>query len=187
MNYVFPARQLPSNRENSMRLPLIVTAFMITGCMASSQAPTPNTPQDETEELNGTWKLVSFKYQGVEAVDLLKEPGFVTFLHGDYKWAHKLWPRKGPTGNYITGNHIYIDPSPGKIVYIDPSKNPKEVDYVTTEGDYKGKVQNGIYKLYVDTYIEAFGMPGSPRPTNFDSTRENGVAVTMYKRVETKK
>ena len=72
----------------------------------------------------------------------------------------------------------------GKIVRIDPSKNPKEIDYQFTRGTYKDKIQKGLYKFEGDTFIDCCTKPGEDRPTEFKSTKENGYEIMTAKRVK---
>jgi uncharacterized protein (TIGR03067 family) len=52
-------------------------------------------------------------------------------------------------------------------ITVDPSKNPKTIDYQMTDGITKGKTQLGIYELEGDTFKSCFAKPGADRPTDF--------------------
>ena len=52
---------------------------------------------------------------------------------------------------------------------IDPTKKPKAIDYIMTEGVTKGKTQLGIYELSGDTIKFCFAAPGKDRPTEFSA------------------
>jgi len=151
-----------------MRAMLVVTALMMPSCVSSEPAPVPKDPaKEELEELNGSWKLISEKIHGVEVLDQVKMERFITFKNGEFTWSHDGAPA-------------------GKIVTIDPSQTPKEVDYTYKEGVDKGKTHKAIYKLYVDTFVDCFGPAGSARPTEFQSTRYNNLTVMVCKRVKEK-
>jgi uncharacterized protein (TIGR03067 family) len=147
---------------------LLVSALIIPGCIFTAPVPTQKDPKDEMEELNGTWKLISKKIQGIEAICKNEKEAFITFKNGEYAW--------GQGGG-----------QPGKIVGIDPSKSPKEVDYMYTDGVDKGKTYKAIYnRLNADTFTDCFGPAGADRPREFNSTRDNQLTVMVYIRVKKK-
>jgi len=67
-------------------------------------------------------------------------------------------------------------------ISIDPSKNPKTMDYQMTDGLTKGKEQLGIYEVEGDTFRSSFGKPGAERPTDFTSKPGDGRTVSVWKR-----
>ena len=149
-----------------MRGILIVLPFLVVGCFPPQ--PPQKDPQEEIEELNGTWKVVSKRIDGFELVELKKTEEFITFKHGEFTWFDSTGPA-------------------GKIVSIDPSKNPKEIDYQYKEGAMKGKTFKAIYKLYGDTFTDCFGPDGETnRPIDFHSNRFNKLTVQVYQRVKKK-
>lgn len=149
-----------------MRAMLVIAALIIPGCFPiASETPPKDPAKEELEELSGTWKLISKKVSGLEVIGKYEEEGqLITFNNGEYKWVKG----GGPSG---------------KIVSINPSQKPKEVDYLFTGGENKGRTHKAIYKLYVDTFIDCFGPPGSDRPTDFNSNSSNQLTVMIYKRV----
>jgi uncharacterized protein (TIGR03067 family) len=67
-----------------------------------------------------------------------------------------------------------------KIV-IDPTKNPKAVDYIVTEGDHKGKTLLGIYQIDGDTVKFCFAPPDKDRPTDFAAGKGSGRTFSVWK------
>ena len=67
---------------------------------------------------------------------------------------------------------------------LDPSKQPKAIDYEVTGGPYTGKRQLGIYELEGDTVKFCFAIPGKDRPTEFQSRPDDGRTVSVWKRVK---
>ena len=65
---------------------------------------------------------------------------------------------------------------------VDPSKDPKTIDYDMTEGTNKGKKQLGIYELDGDTFKACFGAPEADRPTDFTSKPGEQRTLTVWKR-----
>jgi uncharacterized protein (TIGR03067 family) len=67
-------------------------------------------------------------------------------------------------------------------ITIDPSKEPKTIDYQMTEGFTKGKKQLGIYEVEGDSFKACFGKPGAERPTDFTSKPGDGRTLSVWKR-----
>jgi uncharacterized protein (TIGR03067 family) len=67
------------------------------------------------------------------------------------------------------------------VITLDPTKTPKHVDVVLSDGPSKGKTMLAIYKLDGDTQTICVAVPGQARPTAFDS--KQGV-LTVWKRAK---
>lgn len=67
---------------------------------------------------------------------------------------------------------------------IDPSKNPKTIDYAVTAGPTKGEKQLGIYEVNGDAFKACFAKPGAERPTDFTSQPGDGRTSSEWKRVK---
>lgn len=67
-------------------------------------------------------------------------------------------------------------------ITIDPSKNPKTIDYDMSDGFTKGKKQLGIYEVDAETFKSCFAKPGAERPADFTSTAGDGRTVSVWKR-----
>jgi uncharacterized protein (TIGR03067 family) len=65
-------------------------------------------------------------------------------------------------------------------IKVDPSKNPKTIDYEMTEGVTKGKRQLGIYEIDGDTFKSSFAKPDAERPADFKPAE--GRTVSVWKR-----
>lgn len=73
----------------------------------------------------------------------------------------------------------------GGTFKLDPAKTPRALDLTITEGDDKGKMQLGIYKFDGDALTVALPPTGSKsRPKAFESTAENQVELTTFKRAK---
>jgi uncharacterized protein (TIGR03067 family) len=68
---------------------------------------------------------------------------------------------------------------------IDPSKNPKTIDYTINRGPYAGLAMHGIYELDGDKLKFYLSTPGKERPTSFATKPDDGQTMTVWKR-ETK-
>ena len=69
-------------------------------------------------------------------------------------------------------------------ITIDPSKKPKTIDYLMTDGPSKGKTQLGIYEVDGDTVRFCFGSPGQERATEFATKAGDGRTLSVWKRVK---
>jgi uncharacterized protein (TIGR03067 family) len=67
---------------------------------------------------------------------------------------------------------------------LDPSKAPKTIDVIVTEGPNKGAVMLGIYEIDGDTLRACFDMGGKKRPTEFKSPPGSEMLVNVHKRVK---
>jgi uncharacterized protein (TIGR03067 family) len=65
---------------------------------------------------------------------------------------------------------------------LDPSKQPKTIDYTMTEGFTKGEKQLGIYEIEGETFKSCFAKPGAERPTDFTSKSGDGRTLSVWKR-----
>ena|SRR5712672_2219841 len=67
-------------------------------------------------------------------------------------------------------------------ITIDPSKQPKTIDYAMTEGSNQGKIQHGIYEVDGDTLKSCFGGPDAERPADFTSKTGDHRTLSVWKR-----
>jgi uncharacterized protein (TIGR03067 family) len=83
---------------------------------------------------------------------------------------------KGDEITVLMGDRVFLK---AKLT-LDPSKNPKTIDYEMTEGYTKGKKHPGIYELNGDTFKACFNAPGAERPTEFKAGE--GLTLSEWKR-----
>jgi uncharacterized protein (TIGR03067 family) len=67
---------------------------------------------------------------------------------------------------------------------LDAKQDPPHIDMIGTEGDLKGKAALGIWKLEGEQLTLCYVMPGSPRPTKFESQPQSGTFLVVWKRAE---
>lgn len=105
----------------------------------------------ELERLQGTWKQIGYERDGVaEPVDELG------------------W---GPRTTFV-GDSFVVTLADGSIPIkgtfkIDPTRNPKTVDWTDTIGEDAGKTLLAIYRLEEDRFTFCAAYPGLERPTEF--------------------
>jgi uncharacterized protein (TIGR03067 family) len=67
---------------------------------------------------------------------------------------------------------------------IDPSKSPKTIDVTWTEGDNKDKTIMGIYEIDGANQKICYASLGKDRPKEFSSKGEEGITLSVWKRVK---
>jgi RNA polymerase sigma factor (sigma-70 family) len=105
-------------------------------------------------------------------------------LQGEWKVVGTLAIGQAPKqGNDVKGRSVVFKGD--KVVMqgegqfmLDPSKTPKELDIIPTEGPAgeKGKKFRAIYELKGDDLKISFNGPDQPRPKNFDEPGRPGAA-----------
>jgi len=115
-------------------------------------------------QLQGEWSMVSGEID--------KQPMPEALLKGSKRVA------KGDETTVTIGGMLFMK---AKFT-VDPSKKPKTIDYMMTEGLTKGKTQLGIYELDGDMVKFCFAKPGQDRPTEFVTKEGSGRTLSVWKR-----
>ena len=74
------------------------------------------------------------------------------------------------------------DDSHGGLYKLDPSKDPKEVNIVITEGDEKGKVYLVVYQFEDGKMIQCMELSNKGRPKTFTGKIGSGCALEIWTR-----
>jgi uncharacterized protein (TIGR03067 family) len=130
-------------------------------------SPTKEASQKaEMTRLQGEWSMVMGERGGQKLPDAIVSTG-----------------RRVAKGNNLTvtvGGQTFM-----KATFtVNPSKKPKSIDYMITEGPDKGKKQLGIYELNSDTVRFCFSTPGKDRPAQFSTSAEDGRTLSTWKRLK---
>jgi uncharacterized protein (TIGR03067 family) len=146
----------------TMRITLVI------GLVAAGISPAwgadDQTVKTDLALLQGEWSMVSGSANGQPMPDdMLKQMKRVC---------------KGDETTTTMGGQVFMK---AKIT-IDPSKNPKTIDYEMTDGFTKGKKQLGIYEVSGDTFKSCFAKPGAERPTDYTSSPNDGRTLSVWKR-----
>ena len=142
---------------------LILTTVAFAALLCTSAGPKPDAATADRAAIQGTWKFVSVMDQGRE----------------------QPWPE---------GNRLVLTSDVMKIVYpkddprgwkytIDPSKDPKEMDWFVEEEPGHPIHQPAIYSLDGDTLRICSAAAGKPRPTKFESKPGDFGGLWVLKRV----
>jgi uncharacterized protein (TIGR03067 family) len=125
--------------------------------------------RQDLAKLQGRWEMVSSERDGIPMpADDVKT--YSRTISGN-KYTVVV---KGETG--VTELH-------GTIA-LDPTKNPKTIDAVRTEGATKGQPMLGIYELDGDKQKVCFAPVGMEQPTKFSSKDGAGHVLTVWKRID---
>jgi uncharacterized protein (TIGR03067 family) len=140
---------------------------LLIGLIAVGVLWADDTVQKEMAKLQGEWSMVSGSADGQPMPEeMLKRMKRVC---------------KGDETTTTMGGQLFMR---AKIT-VDPSKEPKAIDYQMTEGFTKGKKQLGIYEVDGDTFKSCFGKVGAERPTDFFSKPGDGRTLSVWKREKT--
>ena len=125
-----------------------------------------NKISEEMEKLQGTWKQIGYERDGVT------EP-----LH-ELGWE--------PRSTFV-GDTFFVTLADGSIPIkgtykIDPTRNPKTVDWTDTIGEDAGKTLLAIYRLEEDRFTFCAAYPGLERPTEFRTRPGQVLRVSQRER-----
>jgi uncharacterized protein (TIGR03067 family) len=119
----------------------------------------------ELKALKGAWKVISREVDGKKvSQEELKD---VVVTRDE---AGKFSARRG---DMVIGVGT---------IKIDPTKKPKTMDVIYTEGNNKEKTLLGIYEFEGDSYRLCVAPPGAKRPTEFSAKAGSGNALMVYQR-----
>jgi uncharacterized protein (TIGR03067 family) len=142
-----------------MKTQLFIVGIGLLLAACNRQAPAPKT---DLGRFQGTWNLVSATKDGKP---LPKDK--VTQTTIVFKGNTFLFPG---LAEYAT--------SKAGTIKLDETKTPKEMDAISTDKE----VMLGIYRLEENGYKVCFAPVGKPRPTEFNSTPENGYILQSWER-----
>jgi uncharacterized protein (TIGR03067 family) len=143
-----------------MRASIILLGVVFLGSPQGGQ----DVLKKEMARLDGEWSMVSGEADGQA-------------MPADIAKTGKRIAKGGET-TILFGDKVFL-----KAKYtIDPTKKPKTIDYMMTEGFTKGKTQLGIYEIDDDTVKFCFAAPDKERPTEFTSKPGSGHTLSVWKR-----
>jgi uncharacterized protein (TIGR03067 family) len=145
-------------------IPIAFLISLAAVMFSSARAEENDSVKKAMTQLQGEWSMVSGSADGQPMPDQMLQQ-----------------MKRVCTGDETTttmGGRVFIK---AKIT-IDPSKKPKTIDYLMTDGFTKGKTQLGIYEVDGDTFRSCFGKPGAERPPDFTSKPGDGRTLSVWKR-----
>jgi len=135
------------------------------GILAATDDDKETAIKKERKKYEGTWRVISLEINGNKPGDL--DATKITVVNKlDGVWILQV------NGDKVTEGTSEID----------PTKTPKTIDFMETEGENKGKIIWGIYELGDDTRKLCFSQPGKDRPTDFSAPAGSGHTLVVFKR-----
>jgi uncharacterized protein (TIGR03067 family) len=137
---------------------MALLAAFASGATLPEDSPAVNA---ELARLQGEWTMVSGSADGQPMPDDMRQQ-----------------MRRVCVSNEVTvtmGDTVF----PKAKITVDPTKNPKTIDYVMTGGFSAGKTQLGIYDIHGDSFTSAFASPGAPRPRDFSGKPGDGKTISV--------
>ena len=144
----------------------ILTLAALTALFGISAGPKDDAAKADKRTIQGTWKFVSVLDQGME--QQMPEGNRLVIASDSLK---VVYPKDDPRGWKYT---------------IDPSKDPKEMDWFVEETPGQSIHQPAIYVLEGATLKICSAAQGKPRPTKFESKRGDFGGLWVLKRVAPK-
>jgi len=117
----------------------------------------------DLENFQGTWTVVSMEMDG-KPLDEEKRQKIKLSIKGE---------------NFTFHNGQESEPG---LYKIDPTKNPKELNIVISEGNDKGKVYLVIYKFADGKMIQCMELANKSRPGEFTGKAGSGCALEVWQR-----
>ena len=134
---------------NSIRRNLLVACLVLAGIAV--RAAEKEAGAKDLERLQGEWTMISGLADGTAVPEeMLRSSSRVC---------------KSNETAVVVGGQLIMRAK----FKIDPSKNPKTIDYEVLEGPAKGGTLLGIYEFEGETVKFCFGAPGQERPPKFGS------------------
>jgi uncharacterized protein (TIGR03067 family) len=141
-------------------------ALVVAACVVEVPSAGLGQGKGDTMSLQGTWTCVSATINGSPLAEEARKQLKLTMTTDRFKTER--------------GDQVLFD----STYTIDPTRSPPTIDMIGTEGELKGKPALGIYKLDANQLTLCYVMPGSPRPTAFDSQPNSGAFLVVWKRAE---
>ncbi len=124
---------------------------------------------DELKKFEGTWVMASGEREGEKVADEHVKKSKIT------------WEGKRVT---VHTPHQSREPIRAETT-VDPSKSPKQMDWVRSTGPGKGMAMHGIYEFIdADHYRVCFAPPGKERPKEFATKPGSGHTLHVWKRAK---
>ena len=131
--------------------------------IASAEDSKDDAIKQDRKLIAGTWRVVGLEVNGNKAEE--EDARKIVVVNG----ADGTWSLRSEDKEISKGTSTF-----------DPTKKPKHIDFLSTEGEGKGNAYLGIYELGEKIRKLCFAPPGKDRPTEFSSTSgSEHVLVTL--------
>ncbi|MCY2946500.1 MAG: TIGR03067 domain-containing protein [Planctomycetota bacterium] len=146
-------------------LKLRIVMGMMVGLLVGGMGLTQETTK-KADSPDGSWKLTKGEADGKALTAEQLKGGKLVIKDDKYK---------------LTMGEMEVIEGTEKL---DPSKDPKTIDIVNSNGPDKGKTFLGIYNLKGDRFRVVFSQPGKPRPTKFKTEPDSGQWLHVWTRTK---
>jgi uncharacterized protein (TIGR03067 family) len=144
-------------------------AVLLTSLALLLLAADEDAVKKDLKKLEGTWVMVYGEVEGKKIADEHVKKSKITW--------------KGKTVSLFTP-HQSRETIRGEVT-LDPTKSPRQMDWVRSTEPHKGKKMQGIYEFVEDDqYRICFALPGKPRPMTFATKAGSGHVLHVWKRVK---
>jgi uncharacterized protein (TIGR03067 family) len=151
----------------TLLLPLlgIASILAVASLLTAADESKEDAIKKDRKKYEGTWRVVSLEINGNKSAE--EDAKKITVVNKeDSRWILQV------DGQEITEGTSEID----------PTKKPKTIDFMPTEGEGKGKIYLGIYELGDDTRKLCYAEPGQERPTEFSAPAGSRHTLVVFKR-----
>jgi uncharacterized protein (TIGR03067 family) len=148
-------------------LVILTMGSLLTGIvvLAAADDEKQTAIKKDRKKYEGTWRVVSLEINGNKSSE--EDAKKITVVNKeDGTWILEVDGKKITEGTSE----------------IDPSKKPKTIDFMETEGDNKGRIVLGIYELGDDTRKLCYAQPGKDRPAEFSAPSGSGYTLVVFMR-----
>jgi uncharacterized protein (TIGR03067 family) len=154
---------IPGPIESLARSPCVILVLTATlACISRA-----DDAKDDGKSIDGTWVPSAAELGGEKFPDEVRKT--IKLVIGD--------------GQYTV--MVGTNPDKGNI-RLDPSKNPKAMNIIGTEGPNKGKTILAIYDKTDDTLKICYDLSGRARPTEFKTTKGSQLFLVTYNRAKSR-
>ncbi len=137
---------------------LSMTLLLFLGCVALGDEA-----KEDAKIADGTWVPESAELAGIKFPDEVLKTMKLVLKGDEYTVTIGKRTDKG-------------------TVKRDPTKKPKTIDVIGTEGPNKGKTIPAIYELTKDTLKVCYDLSGKERPKTFETKADTQLFLVTYKR-----
>jgi uncharacterized protein (TIGR03067 family) len=135
------------------------------GLVAAADTAQEEAIKKDREKYEGVWRVVSLEVNGDKAAD------------GD---AQRITVANLADGTWVV--RVDGEETSKGASQIDPTKNPKTIDFVATGGEIRGQTFLGIYEIDGNSRKLCFAPPGKDRPVEFSSKSGSMHVLVVFRR-----
>ena len=148
-------------------LAIVTLGSLLTGIavLAAADDEKQTAIKKDRKQYEGTWRVVSLEINGNKSTE--EDANKITVANkADGVWILEVDGKKITEGTSE----------------LDPTRKPKTIDFMETEGDNKGRIVLGIYELEDNTRKLCYAQPGKDRPAEFAAPAGSGHTLVVFKR-----